>query len=182
MRIPSSRMTKLGYAAAGLIAGGVLATTLGAQAATPTPSPSGSASTTTADPHPGDNGADGVPEAQEHHGGPGGTGGPGGPGGHGGVLNLSGTVTAVGPSTVTIKTSSGTTAYSVIAGSDIDKNGEAALSNLAAGDAVTFSVSASNAKQIDKLHAGNEAKDMPQGGPDGAGGPGGAAPSATQQG
>jgi hypothetical protein len=166
MRIPSSRMTKIGYAAAGLIAGGVLATTLGAQAATPTPSPSGSTNTTTADPHPGDNGADGVPEAQEHH----------GPGGPGGALSLSGTVTAVGSSTVTIKTSSGTTAYSVTSSSDIDKNGEAVLSNLAAGDAVTFSVSPTNAKQIDKLHAGNEAKDMPQGGP------GGPAPSSTQQG
>ena len=166
MRIPSSRMTKIGYAAAGLIAGGVLATTLGAQAATPTPSPTGSTSATTTDPHPGDNGADGVPEAQEHH----------GAGGRGGALNLTGTVTGVGSSTVTIKTSSGTTAYSVASSSDIDKNGEAALSNLVVGDAVTFSVASSNAKQIDKLHAGDEAKDMPQGGP------GGPAPSSSQQG
>jgi hypothetical protein len=93
-----------------------------------------------------------VPEAQEHHGGPGGFG-----------LNLSGTVTAVGKSSVTIKTASGTTEYSVTTSSDIDKNGEAALSNLVIGDKVIFNVARSNAKQIDKLHAGDEAKNLPQG-------------------
>ena len=165
---PSSRLMKIGYAGAGLLAGALLATAIGAQAATPSPTTtSGSTGTTaTADPHPGDNGADGVPEAQEQH----------GPGGHGGGLDLSGTVTAVGTSSVTIKTSSGTTAYAVTASSDIDKNGEATLSQLKAGDAVRFSVTSSTSKQIDKLHAGDEAKDMPQGAPPGA--PSGSAPSA----
>jgi hypothetical protein len=51
----------------------------------------------------------------------------------------------------------------VTSNTDIDKNGESTLSNLAVGDAVTFSVNGANSKQIDKLHAGNEAKDMPQG-------------------
>ena len=159
MPMPSSRLMKIGYAGAGLVAGALLATAIGAQAATPSPTTTGSSTTTaTADPHPGDNGADGVPEAQELH----------GPGGHGGALDLSGTVTAVGTSTVTIKTSSGTTVYSVTAASDIDKNGEATLSKLAVGDAVRFSVTSSTSKQIDKLHAGDEAKDMPQGAPSGA--------------
>jgi hypothetical protein len=86
-----------------------------------------------------------------------------GGGGHGGGLSLSGTVTAVGTASVTIKTAAGPTEYAVTSSSDIDKNGEAALSSLAAGDAVTFSVDNGNAKQIDKLHAGDEAKNQPQG-------------------
>ena len=151
----TTRLIKIGYAGAGLLAGGVLATTLSAHAATtPTPAPTSTSSSSagTADPNPGDNGADGVPESQEVHG-----------GGHGGGLDLSGTVTAVGGSSVTIKTATGTIEYTVTSASDIDKNGEAALSSLAAGDAVTFSVDSANAKQIDKLHAGDEAKNRPQG-------------------
>lgn len=150
----NARLTKLGLGAAGLVAGVVLAGTMGAQAATSTPSPSASSgtssSTTATDPHPGDNGADGVPEAQEHHGG----------GRH--ALDLSGTVTAVGAGSVTIKTATATTEYAVTSASDIDKNGEAALKDLAVGDAVTFSVDSTNAKQIDKLHAGDETKNRPQ--------------------
>jgi hypothetical protein len=169
---PGSRLAKTGYAAAGLVAGAALATTLGAHAAssTPTPTTPGSSSAASEDPHPGDNGADGIPESQEHHG--------GGPGGGGHALSLSGTVTAVGSSTVTIKTSSGTTTYTVTSNSDIDKNGEASLKSLVVGDAVRFSVTSSNATQIDKLHAGDEAKDMPQrGGPPPQNGSGTAAPT-----
>lgn len=137
-------------AAAGLVAGVVLAGTMGAQAATPSPSPSTSTgSSTAADPHPGDYGADGVPESQQVH--------------HGHALDLSGTVTAVGSSTVTIKTSTATTVYTVTSSGDIDPNGEASLSSIAVGDAVTFSVDSSNAKQIDKLHVGDEAKNTPSG-------------------
>jgi hypothetical protein len=147
----NSRFSKISYAAAGLVAGGVLATTLGAQAATVSPSATATTTTSataTADPHPGDNGADGVPEASEVH---------------GGALNLSGTVTAVSSSTVTIKTSTATTVYAVTSASDIDKNGEATVSALVVGDKVTFSVNSTNAKQIDKLHAGDETKDRPTG-------------------
>lgn len=110
-----------GLLAGGAVAGAVLAGTLSAGAAT-TPNPAASSSTATTDQHPGDNGADGVPESQEHHG-----------AGHG--LDLSGTVTAVDAngSTVTIKTSSGTTTYKVTSNSDIDKNGEAQLSSLKVG-------------------------------------------------
>ena len=149
----NSRLAKAGYAAAGLIAGAVLATTVGAQAATILPGGT-STSTATADPHPGDNGADGIPEANEVH---------GGHDGHGAPLDLSGTVTAVTGSTVTIKTATSTTTYSVTSTSDIDKNGEATLANLAVGDQVTFSVDSTNIKQIDKLHSGDESKNMPTG-------------------
>ena len=148
----NSRFSKISYAAAGLVAGGVLATTLGAQAATVSPTATTStttSSTATADAHPGDNGADGVPEANEVH---------------GGALSLSGTVTAVSSSSVTIKTSTATTVYSVTSASDIDKNGEATVSALVVGDKVTFSVNSANARQIDKLHAGDETKNLPTGG------------------
>ena len=74
----------------------------------------------------------------------------------------SGTVTAVGSSTVTI----GGTTYAVTSASDIDKNGEATLSSLAVGDAVTFNtVPGASTPTIDKLHAGSEALDRPTGGP-----------------
>ncbi|WP_256796433.1 hypothetical protein [Terrabacter sp. Ter38] len=151
----NSRLAKVGYAAAGLVAGAVLATTVGAQAATVLPGASSTPSTSaTTDPHPGDNGADGVPEANEVH---------GGHDGHGGRLDLSGTVTAVTSSSVTIKTAIATTTYSVTSTSDIDKNGEATVSALVVGDQVTFSVDSANPKQIDKLHAGDETKNMPAG-------------------
>jgi hypothetical protein len=152
MKTPSlgnGLVAKSALVAAGLIAGGILATTIGAQAAATAGSSGTSSSTTGTDPHPGDNGADGVPESQEHHGGR-----------HG--LDLSGTVTAVASNTVTIKTSTVTTTYTVTSTSDIDKNGEASLSSLAVGDTVTFSVDATTPTQIDKLHAGDEAKNRPQ--------------------
>ncbi len=150
----NSRLAKDRLRRCGLVAGAVPATTLGAQAATTSPSVSTTtSSTTTADPHPGDNGADGVPEANEVHGGH--------DGGHDGALALRGTVTAVSASSVTIKTSTATTAYSVTSACDIDKNGEATASALVVGDKVTFSVDSTSAKQIDELHAGDEAKNMP---------------------
>ena len=156
MRMSRSPLMKIAYGVGGLIAGGVLATAIGAQAATSgsgssgsSSSSSSSSSTASADPHPGDNGADGMPESQEVH------------GGHGGALELSGTVTAVGTNSVTIKTSTATTSYPVTSASDIDKNGEASLAKLTVGDKVTFSVDSAKARQIDKLHAGDEAKNMP---------------------
>jgi hypothetical protein len=88
-------------------------------------------------------------------------------------LNLSGTITAIGSSSLTIKTSTGTSTYSVGTSSDIDKNGEASLSSLAVGDKVTFNTVQSTST-IAHLHAGNEALDAPHMGP---GGPGGDQPS-----
>jgi co-chaperonin GroES (HSP10) len=105
------------------------------------------------------------------HGDHGGPGGPGGPGEHG--LSLSGTVSAVGSGSVTIKTSAGTTEYVVDAKSDIDKNGEATLADLKVGDAVTFNTVTTNGKAtIDKLHSGDEAKNRPAGAPPGQRGTG----------
>ncbi len=131
---------KAGLVGAGLLAGGILAGTISATAATsPTPAPSPSSSpsgSSTGDGH----------RAQ------------------GTRLALTGTVTGVGPSTVTIKTSSATTTYTLTSDSDIDKNGEAKLSNLAVGDAVRFSTTTTNGTTIDKLHAGDEAKNLPSGG------------------
>ncbi len=78
------------------------------------------------------------------------------------VPDKTGTVTAVGSKSVTIDGK----IYAVTSGSDIDKNGEAALSNLAVGDKVTFNTDSSvSTPTIDKLHAGSEALDRPAGHP-----------------
>jgi hypothetical protein len=88
---------------------------------------------------------------------------PGGPDGDHG-LDLTGTVKAVGSTSVTIKTGSGAKTYRVTSNSDIDKNGEAKLSDLKAGDAVRFDTDTVNgATVIDHLHAGSEALDRPTG-------------------
>jgi hypothetical protein len=93
-----------------------------------------------------------------------------------------GTVTAVGASSVTIKSAAGTKTYAVDADSDIDKSGEAKLSDLKAGDAVHFAVRPGTST-IAVLHAGDEARDAPRFGrhhdgpcPGGPGGPGGSGP------
>lgn len=138
---------KGGLVAAGLLAGGLLAGTLTANAATPS---SGGGSSSSSAGQPADPGP-----------------------GHG--LDLSGTVTAVGSAGVSIQTSSGTKDYTVTSSSDIDKNGEAQLSDLAVGDAVTFSTE-SDGTTIDKLHSGDESKNRPSGPPP-AGSAGGSASS-----
>jgi hypothetical protein len=136
-----------GLVGAGVVAGAIIGGTVLSDAATTSPTPGSSA------PAAGSNSSNSQP--RDRH----------GPG-HG--LNLSGTVTAVGSSSVTIKTGSDTTTYKVDSNSDIDKNGEAQLSSLKVGDAVRFS--ASNGV-IDILHAGDEALDRPQGpGPNDSGG------------
>ena len=127
-----------GLIATGVVAGAIVGSTLLSNAAAPsTTTPStGSSAPSRAHPH------------------------------RGAGLDLNGVVTAVGTSSVDIK--SGTAApktYTVTSGSDIDKNGEATLSSLKVGDAVTFSVSAANT--IDILHAGTEALDRPRGDPHG---------------
>ena len=140
------RIVGASLVAGGVLTGAVLAGTISANAAT-TSTPAASSTATQAAPGVQEN--DGIPEAQEHH------------GGHG--LGLSGTVTAVGSGNVTIKTATGSTiTYTVNSSSDFDKNGEAQLSSLVAGDAVRYSVN-SGTTTIDKLHAGNEAQDMPSG-------------------
>ncbi|WP_131746146.1 hypothetical protein [Frankia sp. Cppng1_Ct_nod] len=147
---PAARRRRFGAAAgllgAGVVAGAILGGTLSATAASPSPS------TGTAQTAPGYDG--------DGHG-----------SGHSGALDQSGTVTAVGSSSVTIKTASGTTEYAVTSSSDIDKNGEAQLTDLKVGDAVTFSAETVGGKAtIDKLHSGDETLNMPQGRPDSSAG------------
>ena len=75
----------------------------------------------------------------------------------------------MGTDTVTIKTSTGSTVvYKTDSACDIDRNGEAQLSSLVAGDAVRYSVK-TGTTTIDKLHAGDEAKDFPTWTPSGNG-------------
>ena len=161
-----------GLFAAGALVGGIVAGTVGASASPSATGPTG--------PTPGGYGA---------------YGGYGmGPGGHwmdghhgmrGFRLGQSGTVTSVGSSSVTIQTSSGTKTYAVDGTSDIDKNGDAKLSDLKAGDKVRFGVRPGTST-IAVLHAGDEAKNMPAFGRhrhcDGNGngnGPSGTAPTPT---
>ncbi len=89
----------------------------------------------------------------------------------GAALPLHGTVTAVSASSVTIKTSSGTTTYAVTATSDIDKDGKTGAGALRAGDVVAFStVTTDGTTAIDKLVAGGGPAGMAGGcGPGGAG-------------
>jgi hypothetical protein len=148
----------LGQAAAlfgaGLVAGGIVAGTVAASAATGAGSPS---------PRPGAGSQAPGPGNHPFF-------GPGGRGfGHGFGLPLSGTVTSVGSSSVTIRTQSGTKTYAVDGASDIDKNGEAKLSDLVTGDKVRFAVRPGTSS-IAVLHAGTEALNAPDGRHRGRGG------------
>ena len=152
-----------GLVTVGLAAGGILGTTMTAGASTTSTSTNSTSSNSTSS--------------------SGSTPGPPGPTGTAGTyrgLPDSGTVTAVGSGSVTIDGK----VYAVNSNSDIDKNGEAVLSDLKVGDKVTFStVSSATTPTIDKLHAGSESLDRPTGPPAGAGtggapnvGPGGPPP------
>src|SRR3954452_4879097 len=129
-----------GLVGAGVVAGAIVGGTVLSDAATSSPTPNASSSSSPEAP-----GASGSSQRR----------------GPGGELSLSGTVTAVGSSSVTIKTSSGSTEYKVDSNSDIDKNGEAQLSSLKVGDAVRFSFTSGTVIAI--LHASNEALNLPQG-------------------
>lgn len=129
--------------AAGVAAGAIGATALGASAGTSTSATPANYTAPTATASGGSG-----PQGRAYH-----------------VPELSGTVTAVGSATVTIKTSTATTSYTVTSASDIDKNGEAQLSDLVVGDAVTFNFMPDAATTINKLHAGDETKDRPAGPP-----------------
>jgi hypothetical protein len=149
---------KVALVGAGIAAGAIGATALGAGAATSTNGLTAAVSNTS-----GISNTASVPP---------------GPGGYR-IPQLSGTVTAVGSGSVTIKTSSSTATYKVTSASDIDKNGEAQLSNLVVGDAVTFNVMPDSATTINKLHAGDEAKDRPVAPPANGQAPPANAPGAT---
>jgi hypothetical protein len=144
----SSRRTAAqaaGLVLAGAVAGGVLAATVGAFAGTPSGTPAGA---------PPAAGTYGAPPAAYAASGP--------DGDHRGPRPpmQAGTVTAVGTNSVTIKSPAGTKTYAVDAHSDIDKNGEAKLSDLKVGDAVHFAVRPATST-IAVLHAGDEAMNMP---------------------
>lgn len=167
---PRKTMATVALATAGVAGGAVLGATVSAGATTPSTSAATSTSSTSSGaPTSGASApASGAPTGSR----------PSGSMPAYRVPGLSGTVTAVGSSSVTIKSSTGTTTtYAVTSSSDIDKNGEATLSDLKVGDAVTYSVeSGTSTPTIDKLHAGSEALDRPSGPPSGApsGGPSGA--------
>ena len=133
-----------GLLGTGALVGGILAATMSAGAAPAANSPS-----------PRPPGVPGYGAPWSGH--------PDGPGMRGHALDQTGTVTAVGATSVTIKTSKGTTTYAVTSTSDIDKNGEAKLSDLKVGDAVRFSsVTVSGKATIAILHAGSETLNRPQ--------------------
>ena len=105
--------------------------------------------------------------------------GPGGAGGQGGGVageqHLSGTITAVGSSSITVKSTAGTATYAVNGTTEIDVNGSTStLSALKVGSAVTVHVYPSGSTMM--------AERIIVGGTDGQPGgavPGGAAPSAA---
>jgi hypothetical protein len=167
-----SSVQAAGLLLAGAVAGGVLAASVAASADSAAPAATG--------------GSGGPPPVAAYAAtGPDGQRGPRPP-------LQAGTVAAVGTASVGIKTAAGTKTYAVDADSDIDKNGEAKLSDLKVGDAVHFAVRPGTST-IAVLHAGDEARKGPGGGrhhdgpcPGGMGpggrmgpGPGTASPSAT---
>jgi hypothetical protein len=146
-------LTGTAIAIGGGLVGAVTAASVSASAATTAATVTSASSPSASSPSAAPPGAPGVQRGGAM------AGLPGRPGAFG--LGLTGTVTSVGTSSVTIKTSSGAVkTYKVDASSDIDKNGEAKLSSLADGDAVRYSLS-HGTNTIDKLHAGSEAKDAP---------------------
>ena len=143
LRTRTGLWASAGLVTAGLGAGAILGTTMTAGASTSSATSSSTASSTSS-----------------------GFGAPGGamPAGAPAGLPDRGTVTAVGTSSITIDGK----VFAVTSSSDIDKNGEATLSDRAVGDKVTYStVSGASTATIDKLHAGSEALDRPSGPPPG---------------
>jgi hypothetical protein len=169
-RLSKAVVSGLALLGAGAIAGGIASTAVSASAATTT-------STTAATGNSGSGGSSStsstVPGSGRQR--------PGAPPGAA-ALPLHGTITAVGDSSVTIKTSTGTTTYAVTSTSDIEKKGKTTLSALSVGDTVAFStVTTDGTTAIDTLVAGTAPSGMaggcgPGGGPRGTAGPGAGPP------
>ncbi len=153
-------MSGLALLGVGAIAGGIASTATSAGAATATTAAAGGNSGSS-----GPSTSSTVPGSGRQR--------PGAPPGAA-ALARHGTLTAVGASSVTIKTSSDTTTYAVTSSSDIEKNGKSALSALAVGDTVAFStVTTDGTTSIDKLFAGPPPTGMARGcEPGGGGNPG----------
>ena len=157
-RLNKALISGLALLGVGAVAGTVAATAVSAGAATTTTTVSGNtgsggASTSTTSPST-TNPNTTSPSTSTAPGS--GTQGSGPPPGAPTTLPLHGTITAMGTSSVTIKTSSGTTTYPVTSSSDLEKNGSTTtLSGLAVGDDVGFStVTSDGTTAIDELVAG----------------------------
>ena len=149
-RLHKAWISGLAFLAVGAVAGGIASTAISASATTTATATTGNAGSGGTSP-PANTGT-GTGTAPG--GGPPARGAPPG----GAALPLHGTVTAVGASSVTIKTSSGTTTYPVTDSSAIEKNGKTTVSALAVGDTVAFStVTTDGTSAIDKLVAGTMA-------------------------
>jgi hypothetical protein len=153
-RLNKAMMSGLALLGVGAIGGAVAATAGSASAATTTATGAGSSVS-------GGSSAGTVPGSGRQR--------PGDPPG-GTALPLHGTVTAVGSSSVTIETSTGTTTYAVTNSSAIEKKGKTTLRALSTGDMVAFSVvTTDGTATIDKLVAGGAPSNMAGGcGPGGA--------------
>jgi hypothetical protein len=114
-----------------------------------------SSATTAANAGPGNGAAIGQPPGAGNGRLPGGQ----APGGLAGEQRVSGTVTAVGSSSVTVRTSSGAATYAVTSASQIIRNGQSvSLSAVQAGDAVFAHVYPVNGKMtVERLFAGTSA-------------------------
>lgn len=153
-RTPASRrrrqVTAVSLVGAGVVTGGILAGTLSAGASTSgsakaAPAASWSTSPSTAEPMPD------------------------GPHGGMGRLAQTGTVTAVGASSVTVRTATATTTFQVTSASTVVKNGAAGLAGVKVGDTVRFGTTTTGGTTIAVLVDGK----VPAGGFGRFGGPGG---------
>jgi len=151
-------VTAIALIAGGALAGGILASTVGASASSSTPAAEAAVSS----PAPGASspapGKGNKPNFAAR------------------LKQLTGTVTAVGSDTIGIKTSTATTTYSVTSTSriSINESGPGALSGVKVGDTVFFSTTTDGGTVIADLRDGNVGGPGfgGQGGP-GRGGPGG---------
>jgi hypothetical protein len=160
-----SLLTGSALAAAGLLAGAVGTFALGHHGSGTTTFQNAGSTTAQGGLPPG--GLQGGTSTQGRFGGPG--------GGMDGEQRLTGTITAVGSSSVTVKTASATTTYAVTSTTEIVRDGAAAtLSQLKAGDPVLLHVYPLNGTTVvERLFAGTLSQGSFPGGP---GAPGGFAP------
>jgi hypothetical protein len=151
-------LTAAGLVVAGLVAGAVGTLALGHSAS------DGTTTLTNAGNQQGFGGR--LPQGTAPQGGDPRAGFGGGPGGGlDGEQRLQGTLTAIGSSTVSVRTSSGTATYAVTSSSELVRNGQqVALSGLRTGESVLLHVYPLNGRTVvERLFAGT----LPQGGPGG---------------
>ena len=160
-------LTRAGLIAAGGVIGALVVTTLhhGSSANT------ASATANTAGSLPGTGalgGQQGLPGQP-----PAGAGGGFAPGGRSGEQHLAGTLTRIGPSSVTVRSTGGTATYTVTSDTQIIRNGApATLAALRVGDAVfvhVYPTGSGSRLTVERLFAGSSALDD---GPGGGGAPG----------